>query len=140
MAEFKKGEYLTAVKNITGNEWVYEGENFKTESFPEVLIIEAAAQAAFLFYRLNNEEKAADIFFERAEGESRNLETICSQLRSNNKSQLLLAGIKSEFFHPVSIGDQLRLETGNHKIFKDRGFVDVSAWVQETKAAVNDPS
>ena len=53
MAEFKKGEYLTAVKNITGNEWVYEGENFKTESFPEVLIIEAAAQAAFLFYRLN---------------------------------------------------------------------------------------
>lgn len=73
---FQKGESLTAIKNITGNEWMFgssveppganparrvEGQCRPpaeqespwgiTNIFPETLLIEAAAQAAILFYR-----------------------------------------------------------------------------------------
>ena len=48
---FQKGESLTAIKNITGNEWVFDGQSCPTGVFPETLLIEAAAQAAILFYR-----------------------------------------------------------------------------------------
>ena len=51
VVDFKKGESLTAVKNITGNQWVFEGQPCQTGVFPETLLIEAAAQAAILFYR-----------------------------------------------------------------------------------------
>ncbi len=52
IVEFKKGESLTAIKNITGNEWIYEGQNVKNNIFPETLLIEAAAQAALVLYGL----------------------------------------------------------------------------------------
>src|SRR3989338_8135555 len=48
VVDFKKGESLTAIKNITGNEWVFEGQPCQTGVFPETLLIEAAAQAAIL--------------------------------------------------------------------------------------------
>lgn len=83
VVDFKKGESLTAIKNITGNEWFFQGRcqsilrltpsslpdgvrsGFRPTSaeneaqdcsswgsiFPETLLIEAAAQAAILFYR-----------------------------------------------------------------------------------------
>jgi hypothetical protein len=86
VVDFRKGESLTAVKNITGNEWMFgfsaepRGANLErrpsttlrpsrrvegqcrppaenespwgtTNIFPETLLIEAAAQAAILFYR-----------------------------------------------------------------------------------------
>ena len=46
--DFKKGESLTAIKNITGNEWVYDAEHESNPVFPETLLIEAAAQAALV--------------------------------------------------------------------------------------------
>ncbi|MBI3616986.1 MAG: hypothetical protein HY210_02055 [Candidatus Omnitrophica bacterium] len=46
VADFREGESLTAIKNITGNEWVFEGQSCQTGAFPETLLIEAAAQAA----------------------------------------------------------------------------------------------
>lgn len=62
VVDFRKGESLTAIKNITGNEWLFEGQCRPpaakespwgtTNAFPETLLIEAAAQAAILFYRL----------------------------------------------------------------------------------------
>jgi 3-hydroxyacyl-[acyl-carrier-protein] dehydratase len=39
--DYKEGESLTAVKNITGNEWVFEGANAGSGTFPETLIMEA---------------------------------------------------------------------------------------------------
>ena len=51
VVDFKKGESLTAIKNITGNEWFFDDQSCKTGVFPETLLIEAAAQAAILFYR-----------------------------------------------------------------------------------------
>jgi len=50
--EFKKGESLTAVKNITANEWFFTGHSEDSDVLPEILIIEAGAQAALILYYL----------------------------------------------------------------------------------------
>ena len=41
VVDFKKDESLTAIKNITGNEWVFENHEYPGDVFPETLIIEA---------------------------------------------------------------------------------------------------
>lgn len=41
--DYKEGESLTAVKNITANEWPFTGDGEHTDIFPETLLIEAAA-------------------------------------------------------------------------------------------------
>ena len=72
--EYKEGEHLVAIKNITSNEWCccgnsshnntlsrqtsaqgYLSLNQENDSliFPEVLLIEAAAQAALVLYHLS---------------------------------------------------------------------------------------
>ncbi len=66
VVDFQKGESLTAIKNITGNEWMWEGQCRPpagaespwdtTNVFPETLLIEAAAQAAILFMPPNSYE------------------------------------------------------------------------------------
>lgn len=73
--EVKKGESLTAIKNITANEWCCNGAESgawpsvpavsdsagegrahlsQSHIFPEVLLIEAAAQAALVLYRVSH--------------------------------------------------------------------------------------
>ena len=99
--DFKRDESLVAVKNITGNEWVFEGQMYKTDVFPETLVIEAAAQTALVFYVLNND------------------------IEGRISHQIRLSGIKSKFSEAVHIGDQLRLTTGEFKMLKARGYIDV---------------
>ena len=70
VVEVKKGESLVAVKNITANEWCFAEENSSLQQsipssardlvfqnqgaiFPEVLLIEAAAQAALVLYEVS---------------------------------------------------------------------------------------
>ncbi len=48
--EIKKGESLTAIKNITAGEWVFQDQPFRISHLPEPFIIEAAAQAALVFF------------------------------------------------------------------------------------------
>lgn len=110
VVDFQKGESLTAVKNITGNEWIFEGQACQTGVFPETLLIEAAAQAAILFYRLNKEEQSP-------------------------KSKIFLGRAKAEFFKLVHIGDQLKLKTASHKMLATSGYMDIHASVNEADVA-----
>ena len=110
VVDFKKGESLTAIKNITGNEWVFEGQPCQAGVFPETLLIEAAAQAAILFYRLN---KAGQ----------------------NSKSKIFLGRAKAEFLKPVHVGDQLRLKTATYKMLATSGYMDIQASVSEVDVA-----
>ena len=110
--EFKKDESLTALKNITGNEWNFEGRSYPSDIFPETLIIEAAAQAAIAFYQLNQSHQAAA-----------------------TTSPFVLGKIKSEFFESVKIGDQLLLQTKAYRMLATSGFVDVDVHRQDTKIA-----
>ncbi len=110
VVDFKKGESLTAIKNITGNEWFFEDRCRPLNIFPETLLIEAAAQAAILFYRLNKAEQ-------------------------NPKSKIFLGRAKAEFLKPVHVGDQLKLKTATYKMLETSGYMDIHASVNETDVA-----
>ena len=99
--EFKKGGSLTTVKNITANEWMFANPQWQSNVFPETLLLEAAAQGAVAFYRLDkggNEKSVPGVF---------------------------LGKIKAEFFHPVHIGDQITLKTLLGKMLATGGYMDV---------------
>ncbi len=112
IVEFKKDESLTAIKNITGNEWVFEGLKYPNNIFPETLIIEAAAQTALAFYKLNKNDPIV-----------------------KKKQYAVIGKIKSEFFESVKVGDQLKMQTGSYKMFENTGFVDIDIHVATNKIA-----
>lgn len=112
VVDFRKGESLTAIKNITGTEWVFQDWCYPKSSsklFPETLLIEAAAQAAILFYRLNKDD--------------------------NPRSRIFLGRAKAEFFRPVYVGDQLNLKTASYKMLEASGYVDIDARVNDVETA-----
>lgn len=61
--EIKKGESLTAIKNITGNEWIFQNQMFKLDHMPEPLVIEAAAQAVLVLYAVSDDTRGKGIKF-----------------------------------------------------------------------------
>ena len=101
--DYKKGESLVATKNITGNEWVFEAPSYKTNIFPETLIIEAASQAALIFYYLNRQEEGKEIL-----------------------SKIRLGGIKAEFIKIVSVSDQINLITRDFKLLGKSGYININ--------------
>ena len=48
LQEVREGEYCRALKNISGNEEIFQGHFPQQAVFPGVMIIEALAQAAYL--------------------------------------------------------------------------------------------
>ena len=109
--EFKKGESLTAVKNITANEWMFANPQWQSSVFPETLLLEAAAQAAILFYRLTHEESLA------------------------SASRIFLGQVKAEFVRSVYAGDQVVLKTLSGRALKTGGYMDVRVCVKEETIA-----
>lgn len=99
--DFKKGESLTAVKNVTANEWFFEHGPEQMPYLPESLIIEAAAQAGVLFARLSSVGTASEDYL------------------------FVLGRIKAEIEGRAGIGDQILLKTSSFKMLKDNGFIDV---------------
>lgn len=111
VVEFKKGESLTAIKNITGTEWIFEGQARQSGVFPETLLIEAAAQATIVFCRLSKEgEGASDM-------------------------KVLLGRVRAEFFNPVRVGDQVTLKTLSGKMLGTSGYMDVGVSVSAERIA-----
>lgn len=94
--EIKKGESLTAIKNITGNEWIFQNQMFKLEHMPEPLIIEAAAQAALVLYAISDDERGNGIKF--------------------------LGKITSEFHDLPKISEQIVVTVGLVKLMKNLGI------------------
>lgn len=109
VVEYKEGVSLTAIKNITGNELCYEGQTNVLKKFPETLIMEAAAQAALTFFKM--QEKLV------------------------KDKTLVLGKIKSEFFDQVNIGDQLCIKTGSFKIMGQIGYAGIQCFVERKKIA-----
>ncbi|MCK5015015.1 MAG: 3-hydroxyacyl-[acyl-carrier-protein] dehydratase FabZ [Candidatus Omnitrophica bacterium] len=99
--EFEKDKSLVAVKNITGNEWVFQGQADKTDVFPETLVIEAALQAALVLYHLNKIK----------EGEKR--------------PKYVLGKIKADFDGAVLIGDQIEIKAYANKVLDTGGYSDI---------------
>lgn len=97
---YEEGRSLTAVKNITGTEWIYDNERNGMEGkFPETLIMESAAQTALAFYHAN-------------EGLTKG-------------KKFLLGKIDAEFFQEVKVGDWLKFRTEGFKKMGKSGFITV---------------
>ena len=108
VVDFKKGESLTAIKNITGNEWVFEGQPCQTGVFPETLLIEAAAQAALILYHL-------------------------SKIKEGEKHpRYILGKLQAEFKTAVFVGDQLEIKAYATKLLYTGGYRDVEITVNSS--------
>ena len=104
--EVKKGKYCKAIKNISGNEEIFQGHFPNQAVLPGVMIIEAMAQTAgIVIHSCKEENEPREIIF--------------------------FAGIdKAKFRIPVVPGDQIVLETSlknqrrNFWVFEGEAKVD----------------
>ncbi|HLF17580.1 MAG TPA: hypothetical protein VI749_01640 [Candidatus Omnitrophota bacterium] len=111
IVEFKEGISLTAVKNITGDEWVYGGQNTQLDHYPETLIIEAAAQAALILYHF-------------------------SMIKNFSvKPKYIVGKVKAEFLSKIYVGDQVTLHAKATKLLVSGGYSEIE--VKSTKLLIS---
>ena len=108
--EIKKGESLTAIKNITGNEWIFQNQMFELNYMPESFIIVAAAQAALVLYHLS---KIENIDF---------------------KPTYILGVIRFRLLKCFVIGDQLEIKALGTKMLYSGGYSDIFLYRKNSKA------
>ena len=104
--EYEKDKSLTAIKNITGNEWAIKRNDQKTGFFPEVLMVEAAAQAAIISHSLSAGEKD-NLYF--------------------------LGKIEVEFFDQACVGDELVIKVLPGKTMGAGGYSNAEVFVGQKK-------
>lgn len=100
--EYKENEHLTAIKNITANEWCFRGALSQGRVFPEALILEAAAQATIILYHVSKNQNGEPI------------------------PTYILGRINAEFSKQVFVGEQLRIDAFARKMLYDQGYMDVN--------------
>ncbi len=106
---YTPGESLVAIKNITANEWPFSQSPERLEHYPETLLIEAAAQAALVLYRVNQHDASAKPAY--------------------------IGKVKADFFSPVNVGDQLSIKVKSSRVFGTGGYSDVEVLVKDEKKA-----
>jgi 3-hydroxyacyl-[acyl-carrier-protein] dehydratase len=109
--ELEPGKTVTAIKNVSINDWFFEGHFPGNPVMPGTLIIEAMAQASILLYHSGYEAKLA------------------------KAPEYYLGSIKSRFFHPVRPGDQLRIRAETVKLLPTGAFVNVKCSVIDKDVA-----
>ncbi|WP_202080459.1 3-hydroxyacyl-ACP dehydratase FabZ [Caldalkalibacillus salinus] len=105
--EIQPNESITCLKNVTGNETVFQGHFPERAIFPGVLITEALAQSSIL------------LFYQQ----------------KNDQTLYLLSSTKMRFKHPVVPGDQLILRVNAKKVSRIGAIVEAEACVQEKVVA-----
>ena len=81
--EVQPGVRVVGIKNLTGNEWFYQGHFPKRAVTPGAMLTEAIAQTGIVFFRLSNPPQ--------------------------NEVTYLLGGVKIRFLHPAWPGDQIQI-------------------------------
>lgn len=107
--EIKKGECLTAVKNITANEWAFQSQRFEIRHMPEPFIIEAAAQAALVLYAISDDTRGDGIKF--------------------------LGKVKSEFHDLPDISETITIRVHLEKLMKNLGIFSAQVTTARTTIA-----
>ncbi len=107
--EIKKGESLTAIKNITGNEWIFQNQYFQIDHLPEAFLIEAAAQAALVLYAISDDTRGKGIKF--------------------------LGKVKADMHDLPKIGDQITVKVNLVKLMKNLGFFNSTICVESKSIA-----
>ena len=109
VVEIKPGVKVVAVKNLTGNEWFYQGHFPKRAVTPGAMICEAVAQAGIVFFSLM-QSQPRDVTY-------------------------LLGSIKMRFLHPAWPGDQLRIEVTPIRLMANAGILNGSVSIGDREIA-----
>tara|TARA_B110000014_G_scaffold263056_1_gene258666 strand:+ start:972 stop:1418 length:447 start_codon:yes stop_codon:yes gene_type:complete len=109
MKEIEEGKRGIGIKNVTANEWFFEGHFPERKVMPGVLIVEALAQVACI--------------------------TMLRGIDSSQKVPLFGGIEKMRFRRPVVPGDTLQLEFKLTKQRRELGWGDVEATVNGEVAA-----
>ena len=102
------GQSLVAIKNITSNEWPFSESQERLSHYPETLLIEAAAQAALVLYKVSKYK--FDI----------------------QDSYFVLGQINANFYKPIVVGQQLNVNTFASKMLDDFGYMDMNLQVNSS--------
>ena len=114
VVEFERGKSLTAIKNITGSEWIFNESEYKSDVFPETLLIEAAAQAALVLYHL------------------------CKIQNKFKPPRYFLGKILSDFQSAAHIGDVLIISALANKMLDSGGYSQITLKVNGNNLCVVD--
>lgn len=111
VVEIDPGKKAVAIKNVTYDEGFFPGHFPDNPVMPGVLIVEAMAQAAIIFFHAK--DSAAHV----------------------PRAAYFLGSIKSRFLHPVVPGDQLVLTVEPVRLFAKAGILKVVARVLDREVA-----
>lgn len=106
VVDFEPGVRVVGIKNLTGNEWFYQGHFPKRAVTPGAMITEAMAQTGIVFFRLSLTSNTNDVTY-------------------------LLGGVKIRFLKPAWPGDQLRIVITALKLTSRAAIVEAEVLVGE---------
>ncbi len=108
--EVEPGKFAVAIKNVSGNDMVFQGHFPGKAILPGALILEAMAQTAIVLFAV-------------------------AQTRSGPKPLYYFGSVKARFLQPAVPGDQLRIRIENVKTLPTGAFVSGEAFVDGEKIA-----
>ncbi|MCC6759387.1 MAG: 3-hydroxyacyl-ACP dehydratase FabZ [Candidatus Omnitrophica bacterium] len=108
--DLKPNEKLIALKNVSVNEPYFVGHFPGEKVMPGVLIIEAMAQAACVYFYYSKDLQGKNLIY-------------------------YLARVEAKFTAPVVPGDQLRIEITTVKMLPRAGFLKAQAFVKDKMVA-----
>ena len=101
---------LTAIKNVSVNEHFFVGHFPDEKIMPGVLILEAMAQAACVYFYYSQNIQGKDLVY-------------------------YLGKVNAKFSEKVIPGDQLKIEVTTIKLMKNAGFLKTQAFVEDKMVA-----
>jgi len=110
VTDVEPGKYAVAVKNISGNDIVFQGHFPGKAVMPGALILEAMAQTAIILFASNKTTE-----------------------RPGEKPLYFFGSVKARFLHPAVPGDQLTIKVENVKALPTGAYVSGEAFVEGKK-------
>ena len=105
VVELEPGVRAVGVKNLTGNEWFYQGHFPKRAITPGAMISEAIAQTGIVFFHTSSPSTPRDVTY-------------------------LMGSLKLRFLQPVWPGDQLRIEVTPLKLTENAAILEARVTVE----------
>ena len=129
------GVRAVGVKNLTGNEWFYQGHFPKRAVTPGAMICEAVAQTGIVFFHYTRGAGRED---GSVDSHSIDATTAIVPERDDARHRdvtYLLGAIRMRFLEPVWPGEQMRMEVTPVKVMAEAAMLAARVTVEERVAA-----